>query len=74
MFLQGGRTSKYVTLHGRGTCGLGGVWIKCVMSKHFSVEYSEYAGRFHLKSAFLFIKYEPETPILNQRVNLKKYY
>ena len=50
MFLQGGGKSKYVTLQGGGTCGLGGVWIKCVMSKHFSVDvYLEYSQnrRFH---------------------------
>ena len=36
MLLQGGGTLKCAVLQGGGTCGLGGVSIKCVMSQHFS--------------------------------------
>ena len=44
MLLQGGGTSKCAILQGGGTCGLGGVSIKCVMSNHFSVDvYLEYS-------------------------------
>ena len=59
MILQDGGKSKYVTLQGGGTCGLGGVWIKCVMSKHFSVDvYLEYSQnrRFHAFTGWRNIK------------------